>query len=96
MMVFPVSSKGCGWFGGFASKKSLAPRDNQASPGLESQRFVAPKATVPYISERLGPPSLIPARLGRARSTSLREGSLAATGLVPTPRATVMLYVIHV
>jgi hypothetical protein len=46
MMVFPVSSKGCGWFGWFASKKSLAPRDNQASPGLESQRFVAPKATV--------------------------------------------------
>jgi len=40
-MVFPVSSKGCGWFGWFASKKSLAPRDNQASPGLESQRFVA-------------------------------------------------------
>ena len=33
---------------------------------------------------------------GTARSTSLRAGLLPAIGLVPTPRAIAMLYVIHV
>ena len=77
-----VSSKGCGWFALVCVKKITGSKrqSGQSGAGKSTLCVAAPKAQpFPIYSERLGPPSLIPARLGRARSTSLRAGSLAAT-----------------